>query len=676
MRKKTLHLLFVLFFGVLSSSTIFGQAETDSLEAIPDTTSENSFIMYLKSIVDTNKVSLNFQNLPDGAFANTENLNLRGADVKDVLRGIGRQFDINILVDNSINRQVTLRLSNLTVIEALIQICQEYNLTLRQTGQIFRVREFQPTEPKPVVEESVIQYRDGQLNLDLKEIELREFARRLSLETDENIIVRNSVRGVLSGYLQGIDFEIGLSTILSNNGYSLREKDGVFIIDRMGFSSSGEDDMTQNFWITVDQGLVSMDVVNANVTDIIREIGYQSEASMITYGLPGNTITAKINNLSIDDALNYIFRGTSFTYRKEADIYIIGDKATSGIASTKLIRLEHIRSDVVIELIPESIIQNATVQVIKEQNGLMVIGTNDIILELENFINEIDFPTPQIMIEALVVDVQTSDMYELGASLALGGAPDSSYFNPFSALFGQPGQNGRQSGGLVMQGDGDDANKVLAPGGNLFGIANLGRLPNDFYFRIQALSQEGLVNIKSRPQISTLNGHTASIEIGTTQYFLLKSTTPLQSPNQIVTQETERFEQIEANVLLEITPWVSASGEVTAEIHPEFNTPVGNLSAEVPPTINSRVLDSTVRLKDGETIILGGLIQESEVENLNKVPILGDIPLLGRLFRNKYTSMDKSELVIFITPHVFYGDGDDNLRWNRLRDKLDLSIDE
>lgn len=226
-----------------------------------------------------------------------------------------------------------------------------------------------------------------------------------------------------------------------------------------------------------------------------------------------------------------------------------------------------------------------------------------------------------------------------------------------------------------MQGDGRDANRALAPGGNLFGIANLGRLPDDFYFRIQALSQEGIVNIKSRPQISTLNGHTASIEIGTTQYFLLKSTTPLQSPNQIVTQETERFEQIEANVLLEITPWVSSSGEVTAEIHPEFNTPVGNLNADVPPTINSRVLDSTVRLKDGETIILGGLIQESEVENLNKVPILGDIPLLGRLFRNKYTSMDKSELVIFITPHVFYGDGDDNYRWNQLRDDLDLSID-
>ena len=671
-----MRLIYMFLFLMLINYSVIGQAISDTTAIQTDTVkTEDSFIIYLKSIVDTQKVNLNYDALPGAAFISAENLNVSNVDVKDLLRGIGRQYDINVLVDNNINRDVTLRLSELTVIEALIQICQEYDLTLNQTGQIFRINEYLPSLPEPVVEESVIQFEDGRLNLDLKDIELRVFARRLSSVSGENIIVRNAVRGSLNGYLQGIDFDSGLNTILANNGYSLREKDGVYIIDRIGFASTGVEGERQNFWITIEDGMVSMDVVNANVTDLIREIGYQSDVSMITYGLPTNTITAKTNNLTIDQSLNYIFRGTSYTFRKEGNIYIIGDKGTSGIASTKLIRLKHIRSDVVIELIPQNVLQNATVQVVKEQNGLMVIGTNDIIMELESFISEIDFPTPQIMIEALVVDVQSSDMFELGASLSLGGAPDSSYFNPFSAIFGQPGENGRQSGGLVMQGDGEDANRVLSPGGNLFGIANLGELPSDFYFRIQALSQEGVVNIRSRPQISTLNGHTASIEIGTTQYFLLKSTTPLQSPNQIVTQETERFEQIEANVLLEITPWVSASGEVTAEIHPEFNTPVGNLSADVPPTINSRVLDSTVRLKDGETIILGGLIQESEVENYNKVPILGDIPLLGRLFRNTYTSMDKSELMIFITPHVFYGDGDDNFRWNQLRDDLDLSID-
>jgi len=126
---------------------------------------------------------------------------------------------------------------------------------------------------------------------------------------------------------------------------------------------------------------------------------------------------------------------------------------------------------------------------------------------------------------------------------------------------------------------------------------------------------------------------------------------------------------------LEITPWVSSSGEVTTEIHPEFNTPVGNFNSEVPPTINSRVLDSTVRLKDGETIILGGLIQDTESVNYNKVPILGDIPLLGKLFRNRSIDNSKSELIIFITPYVFYGDGNDASRWRELQEDLEVDLE-
>ncbi|OAN61005.1 hypothetical protein A8B79_05885 [Balneola sp. EhC07] len=661
-----LAVLIILSFDIKAQEVRVDSSAVDSLKQIE----------YLKSIIDTNKVQVNFNYLPTNSFEKTEDIDTKNIDARDFLRGFGRAYGLNIIVDNRLSKRITLSLSNVAIIEALIIICQDNDLSLVQSGQIFRVREYVASEPVPEVNEPEISFENGILNIELNNIDLGVFTKRLSQVTKQNIIVRNGVRGTVSGYLQNIEFETGLNTILSNNGFSLREKDGVYIVDRIGFRSNEVGgNTTSTFWVSIDeQNNISMDVVDASIVDIIREIGYQTDASMITYGLPENQITAKTNNLTIDQTLNYLFRGTSFTYRKEGEIYIIGDKATSGIASNKLIRLKHIRSDVVIELIPESVKQGASIQVVKEQNGLMVIGTNDIILELENFIDQIDYPSPQILIEALVVDVRTSDMYQLGLSLAQGAAPDSSYINnPFTAFFGQ-GSN--QQGGFSAQGSGDDVNNAFSSGGNLFGIANLGKLPGDFFFRIQALDQDGIVNIRSRPQISTLNGYTASIEVGTTQYFLLTTTTPLQSPNQIVTQETQRFEEIEANVSLEITPYVSASGEVTAEIHPEFNTPVGGFNADVPPTINSRILDSTVRLKDGETIILGGLIQESETENINKVPILGSIPLLGRLFRNKSTSLVKSELVIFITPHVFYGDGTDESRWRELRKDLDLSIDK
>ncbi|MEO1632574.1 MAG: type II and III secretion system protein, partial [Bacteroidota bacterium] len=167
---------------------------------------------------------------------------------------------------------------------------------------------------------------------------------------------------------------------------------------------------------------------------------------------------------------------------------------------------------------------------------------------------------------------------------------------------------------------------------------------------------------------------TATISIGTTQYFLLETSTPITGRNDVVIQETQRFEQIEANVTLEITPFVSPYGEVTALIRPSFSTPVGEFSAGIPPTISTQEIEARVRLRDGETIILGGLISDEDVVTDFKIPILGDIPLLGRLFRSRSRTKRESELVIYITPHVFYGDERDDARWRALADSSDLRL--
>lgn len=103
---------------------------------------------------------------------------------------------------------------------------------------------------------------------------------------------------------------------------------------------------------------------------------------------------------------------------------------------------------------------------------------------------------------------------------------------------------------------------------------------------------------------------------------------------------------------LKIIPWVSASGEITVEIHPEFSTPKGSLDPTRPPTIDHRILDSTVRLREGETIILGGLRQTIDNVTINKFPILGSIPLVGRLFQNRSKNKTTAELLILVTPYL------------------------
>ena len=346
------------------------------------------YIEYLQSLIDTNKIKLDLTALPESVFQNVDEvINVKDIDARDFLRGLGRQYNVNIIVDNRLNRRFTFRLSQVSVIEILIQVVQENNLTVNQKGQIFRVREYVEPVSKPIIVEPTIRYENNLLTVDLQEVSIADFTRKLTQLTGKNIIIRNGISGSITGYLNDVEFETGLANILINNGFSLRENNQIYVVDRIGYSSDNTGS-GGNFWITVNDGLVSMDVVDANATDIIREIGYQSKVNMITYGLPKNTITAKVNNLTIDQILTYIFRGTSFTYRKEGEIYIIGDKSTSGIASNKLIRLNHLRSDVLVDLLPKSVINNASVEVIKEQNGLMVIGTNDVIVELETLSNK------------------------------------------------------------------------------------------------------------------------------------------------------------------------------------------------------------------------------------------------------------------------------------------------
>jgi type IV pilus assembly protein PilQ len=288
----------------------------------------------------------------------------------------------------------------------------------------------------------------------------------------------------------------------------------------------------------------------------------------------------------------------------------------------------------------------------KEQNGFVVIAANDVHEQFEEFIEQVDKPVPQVLIEAIVVDYDVTKGSEFGIQAGFLGPQDTVHLT--------------RKGGLVpgvdMQFGGISINRMLKKAGKfkIFGtdidLGKLADLPPDFYLNLKALEREGLANVRSRPILATLNGHKATLSIGTTQYYLLKTTTPYRDQNQTVFQETQTFQTIQADVKLEITPYVGSDGTITVDVKPDFRTPVGQFSANVPPTINSRSLSSTIVVKEGETIVLGGLVEESESELETRVPILGSIPLLGKLFSSTSKTNRKTELLIYLTPHISYGE--------------------
>ena len=181
-----------------------------------------------------------------------------------------------------------------------------------------------------------------------------------------------------------------------------------------------------------------------------------------------------------------------------------------------------------------------------------------------------------------------------------------------------------------------------------YGIIQFGRGPDGIPFEFYALVANGKAKILSRPNVTTIQGREAIINVG--------SSVPVPKESITNSTTTTSIEYRDAGIILKYTPRVNADGTITATIHTEVSTPqyVADLKAY---RFNTRSADTTVTVRDGEPMVIGGLIGAEESKAVSKIPFLGDLPILGALFRNNRKSKSESELMIFITAHVLKGAG-------------------
>jgi phosphoglycerate kinase len=178
-------------------------------------------------------------------------------------------------------------------------------------------------------------------------------------------------------------------------------------------------------------------------------------------------------------------------------------------------------------------------------------------------------------------------------------------------------------------------------------IDSTGSLSKRLLAKVVALIEEGKAEVKANPRLTVLNGYEALINVG--KQLNYKITTEQGSAGS--TYITTRIQTIHAGTTLKIVPWVGASGDITVDIHPEVSN-VSGITADGLPEVSQRRVDTSIRVKDGQSISIGGLISSEELHNQTKIPLLGDLPLVGSLFSNKTKTTRDSELVIFITPHL------------------------
>ena len=174
---------------------------------------------------------------------------------------------------------------------------------------------------------------------------------------------------------------------------------------------------------------------------------------------------------------------------------------------------------------------------------------------------------------------------------------------------------------------------------------------------VKFLATQGDVKAISSPRVMTLNNQPAMISVGKELFYKIKSTSALGTGNNANTAEGEIVNSVFAGILLDITPEIGSNGIITLKINPSISETIDDVSSQVgtrniPPDLIRRQIASVVKVKDGEHAILGGLITSSTGTKINKVPLLGDIPLLEYAFKHEEKINRVEELVLIITPHI------------------------
>jgi len=270
----------------------------------------------------------------------------------------------------------------------------------------------------------------------------------------------------------------------------------------------------------------------------------------------------------------------------------------------------------------------------KSTNSLIISASPQDYEEILKVIEKLDVVRPQVLVEALIADVSMDKLFQLGIEWTtldkaveeeVRGFGGTRYSMEAANLY----QRALQMEGLM----------VGLMKGTTEGVPNIGAL-------LQAYSKDTGFRVLSTPHILTLDNEEAKIVVG--------QNVPFVTSSRITEQETvvRSYEYRDVGIILTITPHINPEGFVKLKIHQTVtNLAPEAMFAEAPVTAK-REAETTVTVKDKSTVVIGGLIRNDKTEVLHKVPVLGDIPVVGVLFRRKETTMERRNLLIFLTPHI------------------------
>ena len=276
-------------------------------------------------------------------------------------------------------------------------------------------------------------------------------------------------------------------------------------------------------------------------------------------------------------------------------------------------------------------------QIDERTNKIMVTDLEKKMSKIQQMVTAFDDKLQQVFIESKIIQITLSDKYKLGVDWG-------SFFNSLhksgsiKSAFGLADKDTVTPGAQVLVGSGDPS--------------------NDYNVMIQALKTVGDANLLSSPRITVLNNQEAKILVGKTQPYATGTVT--QGTSTTTTSSTLQF--IDIGVKLYVTPTVNRDGFITMKIKPEVSSSTevytyGSPATTV-PIVETTQAETWVTVKDGTTIMIAGLIKDERKNSVDKIPFLGDIPIIKNAFRKTSKEILKQELVLFLTPHIVTGESD------------------
>lgn len=405
-----------------------------------------------------------------------------------------------------------------------------------------------------------------------------------------------------------------------------------------------------------------LEAVDVDIRNLLTSIALANNLNIVISDEVQGNVSVKLSNINAQDMIKIIAKNNNYTYQfKDNVIYISkGDKDINlytvqinyleldKIAQTINLMLTGNLTDKIDDKDKKTAINNK-VMIDESENTISFYGTLKQYEQIKNFLQEQDKPQKQVSLEAKVTAIQKDAAKDLGVSWEWSKLPQSpeheiTYDTVKHTVINEDGSKEEITDYLPV----DEVTRKWNDDENIPGVIRFGKgvdgYPYEFYYaaKIDALISDGKANILARPNITTIQGKEAVINIG--------SEVPVPTVSTTNSTTTTSIKYREAGIILKCTPRVNEDGIITVKVHTEVSSPmyVEDMKAY---RFQKRSADTIVRLKDGQTMVIGGLIGSDEAKQMSKIPFLGDIPILGNLFKHIQKSKSDTEVMIFLTAH-------------------------